>query len=170
MGEAAGRGVGRGTSAATEVVKPQTFDGTPSKVSGFIGACKLYVRMRLREASVEEQIQWILLYVQGGSADIWKENIMEELETGEMEFKSAGEFLAEIRREFGGEDEESVKVAELKKIKQEGRTIEEFVQDFKRVARGSGYEGRPLIEEFKWGMNGNIRRKLMEAENQPCSI
>jgi len=103
-------------------------------------------------------------------ADIWKENIMKELETGEIEFESAGEFLAEIKKEFGGGDEKSVKVAELKKIKQEGRMMEEFVQDFKRVARGSGYEGRPLIEEFKRGMNGNIRRKLMEAENQPCSI
>jgi len=44
------------------------------------------------------------------------------------------------------------------------------VQDFKRVARGSGYEGHPLIEEFKQCMNGSIRRKLMKAENQPCSI
>ena len=43
--------------------------------------------------------------------------------------------------------------------------IEEFVQDFKRIARGSSYEEHPLIEEFKWGMNGSIRRKLMEAEN-----
>jgi len=36
--------------------------------------------------------------------------------------------------------------------------------------RESGYEGRPLVEEFKRGMNGVIRRKLMEAKNQPGSI
>jgi len=95
---------------------------------------------------------------------------MEELETGEIEFESAGEFLAEIRREFGGGDKESVKVAELKKIEQEGRMIEEFVQDFKRIARESRYEGRPLIEEFKRCINRSIRRKLMEAENQLATI
>ena len=61
---------------------------------------------------------------------------------GEIEFEIAEEFLAEIRREFGGGDEESVKVAELKKIEQGERNIEEFMQDFKRVARGSNYKGR----------------------------
>jgi len=95
---------------------------------------------------------------------------MEELEAGEIEFKSAEEFLAEIRREFRGGDKELVKVAELKKIKQGGRMIEEFVQDFKRTARESSYEGCPLIKEFKRGMNRSIRRKLIEAENQPSSI
>ena len=48
--------------------------------------------------------------------------------------------------------------------------MEEFVQDFKRVARGSEYKGCPLIEEFKWDMNGAIRRKLMEAKSQSSSI
>jgi len=48
--------------------------------------------------------------------------------------------------------------------------MEEFVQDFKRVVRDSGYEGQLLIEEFKRGMNGAIRRKLIEAENQPGLI
>jgi len=56
VGEATVRRVGGGTVATTEVAKPQTFDRSPSKVSGFIEACKLYMRMRLRESSVEEQI------------------------------------------------------------------------------------------------------------------
>ena len=48
--------------------------------------------------------------------------------------------------------------------------MEEFVQKFRRVTRGSGYEGRPLVEEFKRGINGTIRRKLIEAERPPSSI
>ncbi len=48
--------------------------------------------------------------------------------------------------------------------------MEEFVQEFKRVARKSGYKGRPLVEEFKRGINRGIRRKLMEAENPLASI
>ena len=87
-----------------------------------------------------------------------------------MEYELVGEFLVELKREFGRGDMEAIKVAELKKLEQEGRTMEEFMQEFKKAARESRYEGRLLIEEFKRGMNGAIRRKLMEAENQPGSI
>jgi len=108
--------------------------------------------------------------VQEGAVDIWKENILEDLEAEEVEYESAGEFLIEIKKKFGGGDEELVKIAELKRMEQGEQSIEEFVQDFKRVARGSRYEGCLLIEEFKRGMNEVIRRKLIEAENQPGLI
>ena len=71
------------------------------------------------------------------------------MEAEKVEYKLAGDFLAEIKKKFGGEDEESMKVAELKKIEQGSRIMKEFVQNFKRVARGSIYEGCSLIEEFK---------------------
>ena len=35
------------------------------------------------------------------------------------------------------------------------------MQEFRRIARGSGYEERLLIEEFKREMNEIIRKKLM---------
>ena len=129
-------------AAGLEVAKHQVFDGTPSRVSGFMTACKLYGKARMREVPVEEQIQWVLSYVQGGVADIWKENVLEE-------FEIVGEFLAEVKKEFGGGEEESGKAAELRKLEQGERMMEEFVQEFKRAARESGYEGRPLVEEFK---------------------
>ena len=169
-GGGTGGAMGSNTGAHIEVAKPAIFNGEAGRVGGFITACRLYIKMKLRGNMVEEQIQWVLTYVQGGSTDVWKENVMEELEAGEVEYESAEEFFTILKREFGTGEEESMKAAELRKIEQGGRTMEEFVQEFKQAARGSGYEGRPLVEEFKRGMNGGIRRKLMEAENPPTSI
>jgi len=95
---------------------------------------------------------------------------MEKLEAGEVEYELVEEFLTSLRKEFGGGEEKSVKTAELRKLEQGGKSMEEFIQEFKRAACGSGYERRPLIEEFKRGMNGGIRRKLMEMENPSSSI
>ena len=139
-----------------EVAKLAIFNGEAGKVGGFIMACRLYLKMKMRGTSVEEQVQWVLSYVQGGSADVWKENIMEELESGEIEYETVEEFFTNLRKEFGGGEEELIKAAELRRMEQGGKTMEEYVQEFKRTVRGSGYEGRPLVEEFKRGMNGGI--------------
>ena len=101
---------------------------------------------------------------------MWKENILEDLERGLLEYKSAGEFLADIRKEFEEGNEKTIKVAELKILEQGGKTIEEFVQEFRRAAKDSRYEGRLLVKEFKRGMNTTICCKLIKAECQPISI
>ena len=74
---------------------------------------------------------------------------MEDLEGGLLKYKLVGEFLVDIKKEFSGRNKESVKIAELQRLEQGSKTMEEFIQEFRRAVRGSGYEGCPLIEEFK---------------------
>ena len=46
---------------------------------------------------------------------MWKENVLKDLEMREAKFESAGELL-ELKKEFGRRDEESVRVAGLRRL------------------------------------------------------
>ena len=59
--------------------------------------------------------------------DVWKKNILKDLEVELLEYETVGEFLMNMRKEFGEEEEELVKVAELRRLKQRERTMEEFI-------------------------------------------
>jgi len=41
----------------TEVAKPQIFNGKIEKVLGFLMAYRLYIRIRMRDTTVEKQVQ-----------------------------------------------------------------------------------------------------------------
>jgi len=84
--------------------------------------------------------------------------------------ESVEQFFTKIRNNFRETSEKERKIEQLQTMEQGGRTCDEYVQEFKKVARGSGYEGRPLIKEFKRGLNGAIRRKLAEVEEPPTTI
>ena len=95
---------------------------------------------------------------------------MDKLAKGESEVELVEQLFTKIRDDFRETSEEERKIEQLRMIEQGGRTCDEYMQEFKKIARGSSYEGRPLIKEFKRGLNGAIRRKLAEAEEPPTTI
>jgi len=153
-----------------EVARPQVFSGKIEEMSMFVNVACLYIRMKMIEEVAATQVAWVLSYVQGGIAEAWKDNLLDELAKRELEVESAEQLFTKIRNDFGETSEEERKIEQLRTIEQGGRTCDKYVQEFKKVARESGYEGRPLIKEFKRGLNRSIRRKLAEAEKPLTTI
>jgi len=112
----------------------------------------------------------VLSYIQGGIVKVWKDNLLDKLAKGKSEVESVEQLFTKIKNDFGEISEEKRKIEQLRIIEQEERTYDKYVQEFKKVTRGTGYERRPLIEEFKRGLNGGIRKKLAEAEELLTTI
>ena len=81
--------------------------------------CKLYIRMKIRKNTVEEQVHWILMYIQEGLTDMWKENILVDLELENWKFVLVRELLVALKREFERKVNKLTKVMELKQLKQD---------------------------------------------------
>ena len=52
---------------------------------------------------------------------------MEDLESKSLNYVTVGEFLSDLKKEFGKGNNKMIKVAELKKVEQGSRTMEKFV-------------------------------------------
>ena len=74
--------------------------------------------------------------------------------------------MLELKKEFEEENDKLAKGAELKKVKQWKKIIEEFVQEFKKIS----YKRKVLVKEFKKGMSRVIRRELIKTERSSRSI
>jgi len=96
--------------------------------------------------------------------------LLDELAKGESEVESVEQLFTKIKNDFRKTSEKKRKIEQLRTIEQGERTYDKYMQEFKKVARESGYERRPFIKEFKRGLNGSIRRKLAEAEELPTTI
>ena len=58
----------------------------------------------------------MLLYVQRGLVDIWNENVIEDLEGGNVEYISVEDFLTDLKIEFEKENNKLAKVTKLKRV------------------------------------------------------
>jgi len=153
-----------------EVTRPQVFSGKMEEISVFVNAACLYIRIKVTEEVAVTQVAWVLSYVQREIVGAWKDNLLDELAKRKSKVESVEQLFTKIRNDFGETLEEERKIEQLRTIEQGGRIYDEYVQKFKKIARGSSYEGRPLIKEFKRGLNGSIRRKLAEAKELPTTI
>jgi len=77
----------------------------------------------------------------GEVVEVWKDNLLDKLLKRELEVETMEELFSKIRNEFKETVEKERKVKQLRIIEQRGRIYDEYVQEFKKIAKESKYEG-----------------------------
>jgi len=93
--------------------------------------------MRMDQVGDRNKISWVLSYIQGGVAEIWKDNILDEIAKGTSVVQIVEQLYAKIRQEFGEFDEESRKVDGLRVLEQGEKTIDVSQTLFSHISTNS---------------------------------
>ena len=94
----------------------------------------------MKEKSESTKMAWVLSYIQGGIAEAQKNNLLDELLKRESEIEIVEELFSKMKDEFGETAKKERKVEQLRTIEQKERTYNKYVQEFKKIARESGYK------------------------------
>jgi len=119
-----------------EVVRPQVFSGKMKEVSVFINIVYLYIRIKIMDKAATTQMAWVLLYVQEGVAEAWKDNLLDELAKRELEVETAEQQFTKIRNDFGKMLEEKRKIEQLRIIEQREEPAMSTCRNSKRLPGG----------------------------------
>ena len=65
-------------------------------------------------------------------SDVQKENIMKGSESISLSYVIVREFLLDLKKEFREEDNETIKIIELKRVKQRSKTIKNLYKNLER--------------------------------------
>ena len=113
---------------------------------------------------------WATSYMNQGSACKWRDDYLEDAKEGNYHYDTLQAFFDTIQEEFGDPDRRSTKIYKLCTIMQGDKTADEHVQSFKKAARGSGYSGYTLMEEFKCSLNMRLRERVSNLNRIPETI
>ena len=108
--------------------------------------------------------------MQTGSARAWHEYVMAQIFKKTLWYNMADKLLQEIQRQFSDMDKRATMSLKIRTMLQGDKTADEHVQDFEKAALEAGYEGFPLIVEFKWSLHPALRKRLSEIRPQSMTI
>jgi len=154
-----------------KITTPLSFSGKRDDTESFINGCCLYINgQKLELPDKDAKIYWILLYMQTGSAKTWCDYIVTLIYKRQQSFLISDELLKEIDQKFGDMDKRTTQSLKIRTIQQGDRSADEHIQEFEKAVLEAGYEGYPLVVEFKCLLNSGLRRRLTELWPMPMTI
>ena len=150
---------------------PQTFDGTMKDTKSFISSIILYIKGREPEfCTTESKIMFALSYIQGGKAQFWWNEAINQIAVGHKLFRSFSEFLERLEMQFGDPNPKATAVGKLKTMRQGGLSADEFILQFKAEASQMELGDAVLIKYLKAGLNASLFKSIYRLPVMPTTL
>ena len=126
---------------------PQTFDGTMKDTKSFVSSIILYIKGREPEFhTTESRIMFTLLFMQGGKAQFWRNEAINQIVVGKQPFDNFEDFITKLEAQFGDPNPKVTAVGKLKTLCQGSLSADEFIPQFKSEATQTNLGEAALIE------------------------
>jgi hypothetical protein len=154
--------------------KPAVFTGDRKTLDKFLRDCLIYVYSNKRDFEDEEaRVQFVLSYIDGGEADSWKEYYVKTLidKDENIHWPTLRELTNNLRENFAKEDQVEESLHKLETMKQDGRTAEEVVNEFRILKARAKIEDNALtVRMFRRVLNPSLAMKIMTDLNKSNTL
>ena len=103
--------------------------------------------------TAESKIIFTLSYMQGGKAQSWRNEAINQIAAGKKPFKSFQNFLEKLKAQFGDPNLKATAVEKLKTMWQGSLTTDEFILQFKAEVLQTNLGEAVLIKYLKAGLH-----------------
>jgi hypothetical protein len=154
-----------------KVNEPRIFEGKASQVNSFIKDLRLYITVKADQFEEERvRMAFILSYCRGPLVDDWTIYMSEAINEGNPGAPTdANDLIQMLKEQFGDPDETVTAQQKLDALRQTA-TVEEYVVQFRTLAKKTGYDETALIAAFKKGLNRQILGKIYGGLTLPKSL
>ncbi|EEB89564.1 hypothetical protein MPER_12321 [Moniliophthora perniciosa FA553] len=161
----------------TKVKPPPTFTGDRDAAEGFLKSVKLNLRMNKQMYDTDERkILYTLSYMNGGTAETWKNNALDEIFDEEKDEDEEELTFQIFEKKFRERFEPFDKVAtaqrkmETLRMKRDEGGADEYVNKFRELANKTEFDDAALIVYFRRGLPENLARRVMSHNPRPTTI
>lgn len=149
---------------------PDAFDGTPKTVETFINSCvNIFMAQPTVYPNAESCVRFALGFVKGGSATRWRDGLFNDIASGAYVFTSWDEFADRLRSNFGNPHATEDAQRQLKSIRQNRRTAQDFFIEFEELKGESGFCDAAVVFDLKQAIRADVREEANRRIPKPVT-
>ena len=163
-----------------KVAKPEPYDGKSEGLLNFLNSCELVFQGYPKKyAQARSRILYVLSFMTKGSAETWRNRVLNELEDVLVNIATIAEakacnhweaFKHFMKKSFKNITAEMEAQTKLQRIRQLNETVQEFSNRFHLTAIDAGLDDKTLAIFYRAALKPVIKRRIYDSGEIPETL